>query len=244
MKKITTGYTNDVFQDEEKILVIKNNNGFNHKINYLLLKEFDFVPELISNNKEKQEWKFVEGKMLDKPTNTDLVNLASILRKVHLSDVKFPKNNLRERIKTYLIIIHDKLLNIPEIEDNWKLMNNLLAKMGHKNPIHNDVWWQNIIKGGDSKLWLVDWEYATMGDKHFDLAFYIESALLSAEQEKVFLEAYNSHDSYQAYIPQWMDRYKMFVNWFTLIWAYAQEELPFPVENLKNRITQLKIKIY
>ena len=244
MKRIETGHTNEVYRDEDKIVINKVNTGLNHRLKYSNLSEFDFVPKLLRDSDEKQEWEYIDGEILSKPSNEDLTQLAQLIRKIHKSDVKLPKNNLRERIKTYLRVIHDKYVHVPEIEDNWKLMMNLLAKMGNKNPVHNDIWWQNILKDSNNKLWLVDWEYATMGDKHFDLAYYIESALLNEEQEEVFLNAYNETEDFQAYIPQWMNRYKMFVNWLTLIWCYAQDELPFPVEGLKKRINILKKMLY
>lgn len=244
MKKIETGHTNEVFQDGNRVLIKKNNNGLNHRIKYQHLKEFDFVPELISDSQDEQEWVFIEGETLKNPNKDDLKQLAEILRKIHTSDVKFPKNNLRTRIKRYLDEIHGKFIHIPEIEDNWRLMNNLINKMGSLNPSHNDIWWENLIKDKENKIWIVDWEYATMGDKHFDLAYYIESAQLSKDDEETFLAAYNNTEDFQAYIPQWMDRYKMFVNWLTLIWATAQDKEPFPLDGIKNRINELKHILY
>jgi len=43
-----------------------------------------------------------------------------------------------------------------------------------------------------------------MGDKHFDLSFFIDSSKLDERQEKVFLEAYDSHDDYKAYFEQFI----------------------------------------
>jgi thiamine kinase-like enzyme len=38
-----------------------------------------------------------------------------------------------------------------------------------QRPCHNDLLNANFIRGGD-RLWIVDWEYAGMGDRFFDLA--------------------------------------------------------------------------
>ena len=240
MKLIKTGHTNKVYKEENKIIIEKNNNKLNHRLKYETLKEFDFVPKLLKNSKETLEWEFIDGELLAKPTKEDLMQLGLMVRKTHKSEIKLPKNNLRERVRTYLKIIHDKYLNIPEIEQNWKTMNKLITHMNNINPVHNDIWWENILKDKNNKLWLIDWEYATMGDKHFDLAFYIESSELTKEQEEIFLKSYNSLDNYNAYIPEWMNKYKMFVNWLTLLWAYSQEELPFPLDKIKQRINDIK----
>ncbi len=62
-------------------------------------------------------------------------------------------------------------------------------------PCHNDLWTSNLVLQDETeKLYICDWEYATMGDPLFELAYFIESANLSNEQEKVFLDAYGEYD--------------------------------------------------
>ena len=244
MRKIETGHTNKVFEENGEIIIQKNHTGFNHKIDYRLLSSLDFVPKLISNNENEQRWEKIEGEILEKPTYDDIVQIAKSMRKVHKSELKFPKNNLRQRANAYLKIIHEKGIHVSEIEDNWKYMMRLLSKMNNQNPSHNDIWRKNLIKDKNGKIWFVDWEYATMGDKHFDLAFYIESQYLTDDEENILLQAYNATENFQAYIPQWMDRYKLLVNWITLIWAYAQEVLPFSVEPVQKRVRELAKKLY
>lgn len=234
------GFTNkNKIIKNDNLIIKKTFTGFNHKIDYSKLKEFNFIPQLIENNKESVTWKLLKGKLLEKPNNEDLKKLAINIRKLHKSKVKFPKNNLRGRVNRYLKIIHDKNLKIFEVDNYWKEMNRLITRMNRINPCHNDIWSANIIKDNNQKIWIIDWEYATMGDKHFDLAYYIEYQKLSSKQEKIFLNAYNSLDEYNAYIEEWMDKYKLFVNWLVLIWAYAQEKMPFPVDKIKNRINFL-----
>lgn len=242
---INAGHTNKEKRIEGKnIIITKNYLGSNHRLNYKETQKFDFVPKLIKDNKIEMTWEIIKGNNLKNPNKEDLIQLAINIRKIHTSDAKLPKNNLRDRVRKYTKIVHDKYIKIPEIDENWKLMNSLITKMGALNPVHNDIWWENLIKDENGKIWIIDWEYATMGDKHFDLAFFIESSKLTKEQEKIFLDAYNETETFQAYIPQWLPRYKMFVNWLTLLWAYAQEEIPFPTEDIKKRITELKIQVY
>ncbi len=60
------------------------------------------------------------------------------MRKIHLSDVKLPNNDLSARIKAYLRVVNDKGLKIPEIHHNFTAMNKVLKNMTRLNACHND----------------------------------------------------------------------------------------------------------
>ena len=52
-------------------------------------------------------------------------------------------------------------------------------------PCHNDLLAANFIRGAE-QLWIVDWEYAGMGDRYFDLAnFAVNNELGEAERAGV-----------------------------------------------------------
>lgn len=238
---INVGHTNKTkYREGNTFVLIKEKNGFNHGIDYSVLSEFDFVPKLIEETEEKLVWEFIEGDMLSNPTDDDLRQVGKILRALHKSDVEFPRNNLRKRIQAYVKRAHELGRKWPEIEDNWREMITLMNRMGSLNPCHNDVWDQNLIKDKNGKIWLVDWEYATMGDKHYDLAFFIKSMRLNDKQRQIFLDEYNSYDDYSAYIEEWMPKYERYVAWITLCWAAAQDKLPFDVEWIKAILRETK----
>lgn len=240
MKKIAS-LTNEVYDNGETIVVKKNNDhDLNHKINYKILSEFDFVPKLIKEDREEIIWKKINGEPLESFTNDDLIEIAQKLREVHKSiDLEFPRFNLRKRVMKYIAIINDKRLKITEINDHYRSMTRLLSKMNHINPCHGDLWSQNILKDKDNKIWFIDWEYASMGDKHFDLAYFILSSKLTPEEEAVFLNTYNNVDeNYEAYSTELMPSYKRFVLWLILLWAYAQDEIPFDLTDVKKLINE------
>jgi thiamine kinase-like enzyme len=60
-------------------------------------------------------------------------------------------------------------------------------------PCHNDLLSANFIDDG-TRLWLVDWEYAGMGDPFFDLGNFAVNNELTAESEQVLLAAYGTDD--------------------------------------------------
>jgi thiamine kinase-like enzyme len=56
-------------------------------------------------------------------------------------------------------------------------------------PCHNDLLNANFIDGGSS-VRIVDWEYAGMGDRFFDLANFSINHEFEAEQDEALLESY------------------------------------------------------
>ncbi|HMJ95583.1 MAG TPA: choline/ethanolamine kinase family protein [Thermoleophilaceae bacterium] len=61
---------------------------------------------------------------------------------------------------------------------------------GHEQvPAHNDLLPANFLREGD-RMQLIDWEYAGMGDRWFDLGNFAVNNELDDDQEAVLLEAY------------------------------------------------------
>ncbi len=56
-------------------------------------------------------------------------------------------------------------------------------------PCHNDLWPPNLIDDG-TRVRIVDWEYAAMGDVYFDLANFSLHHALSDAREEALLRAY------------------------------------------------------
>jgi thiamine kinase-like enzyme len=57
-------------------------------------------------------------------------------------------------------------------------------------PAHNDLLTANFLRDGGDHIQLIDWEYAGMGDRWFDLGNFAVNNELSDEQEEQLLEAY------------------------------------------------------
>jgi thiamine kinase-like enzyme len=60
-------------------------------------------------------------------------------------------------------------------------------------PCHNDLLNANFIDDGE-RLWIVDWEYAGMGDPFFDLGNFAVNHELDDDGEETLLAAYGSDD--------------------------------------------------
>jgi thiamine kinase-like enzyme len=60
-------------------------------------------------------------------------------------------------------------------------------------PCHDDLLAANFIHDGE-RVWIVDWEYAGMGDPAFDLANYAVNNGLDEDGDRALLEAYGGGD--------------------------------------------------
>jgi thiamine kinase-like enzyme len=58
---------------------------------------------------------------------------------------------------------------------------------------HNDLLAANFVRGPD-RIWIIDWEYAGMGDPAFDLANFATANELDQDGDHALLEAYGSSD--------------------------------------------------
>ncbi|AJK51903.1 phosphotransferase [Mycoplasma capricolum subsp. capripneumoniae] len=233
--KITKGGTNVSYRIDNTFLQIKNYNNFNHQINYELLKDFDFVPKLISNDQKEIVWEYVEG---NEPV-VDLNNIKAItnqIKQLHNSNLNFPKNNLKQRVQYYRQKMVELNSGIEIIDKYANLIDDILDKMDHSTPLHNDLFPFNMIET-KNKIYFVDWEYATMGDKHFELAYLIETSNMNSECEKVFLDLYNDYDSYKLLLN------KIFVNYIVILWIRTQTSAPYNTTFFEQKIINYVTKL-
>ena len=85
-------------------------------------------------------------------------------------------------------------------------------------PCHNDLLNANFIDDGE-RLWLVDWEYAGMGDRFFDLANFAVNNGLDEEGESVLLEAYGSSDTRALTLMRFMSDFR------EAMWGVVQQAI-------------------
>jgi len=85
-------------------------------------------------------------------------------------------------------------------------------------PCHNDLLNANFIDDGD-RLWIVDWEYAGMGDPFFDLGNFAVNHELDAEGERALLEAYGSDDGDALVLMRFMSDFR------EAMWGVVQQAI-------------------
>ncbi len=85
-------------------------------------------------------------------------------------------------------------------------------------PCHNDLLAANFINDG-TQLWIVDWEYAGMGDPYFDLANFAVNNRLDEFSERRFLAAYGADDPDAFVLMRFMSDFR------EAMWGVVQEAL-------------------
>ena len=84
-------------------------------------------------------------------------------------------------------------------------------------PCHNDLLNANFIDGDRS--WIVDWEYAGMGDPFFDLGNFAVNHELDEEGERRLLRAYGSEDAAALTLMRFMSDFR------EAMWGVVQQAI-------------------
>lgn len=92
-------------------------------------------------------------------------------------------------------------------------------------PSHADLVCNNILHGSE-RVWLIDWEFSLMADRHWDLAYFSLDADLSEADEAAFLSSYaemgESPDTRR------LTLYKCLCDLVSGLWALEQQQLGNP----------------
>ncbi len=221
--EVLGGHKNETYKIENNkgnyFMKIKSFDGFNHKVDYSKVSKLDYVPTLFKETKERLYWEYLEKDELIL-NKKNLIKMAHILKELHNSNVDLPASNHKARFEQYFNEVSDKEGIPEEIHTFYEKAKAIINNFDESTPLHNDPWMNNFMLS-NNKMYLIDWEYASLGDKHFDLAFTIDGSYLSEEQEKVFLDAYGEYDKEE------LKNAKILVNYLTLIWMHRFEKLPF-----------------
>jgi len=148
--------------------------------------------------------KFIEGRPipaeeLRQPQN--LARVASILNEIHAMPSIPGVFSPFMVVRNYAKIAREHHVSFPEKFD-WLIsqMNDAEAAMMNtsrvQRPCHNDLLNGNFLFA--NKLYILDWEYAGMGDVFFDLANFSNNHELSENEDHFLLDCYFGSVSSQA----------------------------------------------
>ncbi|HET9119855.1 MAG TPA: choline/ethanolamine kinase family protein [Solirubrobacterales bacterium] len=122
------------------------------------------------------------------------------IRKVHESGADLPSSFDSFRVvEQYRDTAASRGGEIPdafdEAHEQARLIEAALSGSEHDPvPCHNDLLAGNFLRGSE-RIWVVDWEYAGMGDRYFDLANFAINNELSPAQHPDLLADYFSEDA-------------------------------------------------
>jgi thiamine kinase-like enzyme len=137
--------------------------------------------------------RYVDGEV----GNVDVDRVGAALRRLHDGPPLPGRFDSFRVVEAYLATAHEHGVAVPSAYERAKeLAGQIERRRSHAplRPCHNDLLNANFIDDG-VRLWLVDWEYAGMGDPFFDLGNFAVNHELTAESEHELLSAYGSDDA-------------------------------------------------
>jgi thiamine kinase-like enzyme len=141
--------------------------------------------------------RFVDGDILDATSVRRSGNLERVgrgVRALHESGEIDGRWSVFDDVRRNVEISRRENLPLPrDFSELLERMQQIEQVFDHVAPpdvlCHNDLQLQNFIVSGE-KLWIVDFEYAAMGNPYFDLGGVGVNAEFTDEEEREFLAAY------------------------------------------------------
>jgi thiamine kinase len=139
----------------------------------------------------------------DARSEENLARIAEVLRALHALPVpeQVQATDLRKIVCDYWATLMARGLSAqvgtPEVRERARQLVAQLEEDATLRLCHNDVHHLNLID--DGRLWLVDWEYAGIGDTYFDLASVCCYHALGDDLRRALLRAYLGYDSTAAF---------------------------------------------
>jgi thiamine kinase-like enzyme len=124
-------------------------------------------------------------------------------------------------VDAYRGIAADHGVAIPPVYDRASELAQRIEKRRRDQaprPCHNDLLNANFIDDG-RRLWIVDWEYAGMGDPFFDLGNFAVNHELDAAGEHALLESYGSAEGGALVLMRFMSDFR------EAMWGVVQQAI-------------------
>ncbi len=176
--------------------------------------------------------------------NNDFLNedlrekIVNPIRRIHDSKVSLPKmfNPLLE-VKKMAKILADLGVNYPEfdiagtIQDLEKLSQEANIPESKYTASHNDLLAENfILVQGDYEnyypepMYIIDWEYAGMAPRFYDIADMFQEILVPRPVEKSFVEHYCEGQEFDKHL-YLIDMFKPFPDIYWFLWSLIQQNI-------------------
>jgi thiamine kinase-like enzyme len=137
--------------------------------------------------------RYIEGEV----GKVDVDRVGAALRRLHDGPTFPGRFDSFRVVEAYRATAHAHGVGVPSAYERAKEIADQIERRRADAPLrpcHNDLLNANFIDDG-VRLWLVDWEYAGMGDPFFDLGNFAVNHELADESECALLSAYGSDDA-------------------------------------------------
>ena len=140
----------------------------------------------------------------------DLDRVGAALRRLHDGPTLPARFDSFRVVEAYRATAHERGIAVPSAYARAKEIADQIERRRSGTtfrPCHNDLLSANFIDDG-IRLWLVDWEYAGMGDPFFDLGNFAVNNKLGEEGENELLTAYGSDDGEALVLMRFMSDFR------------------------------------
>lgn len=174
--------------NEKKNAQIASDYGFNCSLVYCNEQTGIKLSEYINNAET------LNSRTVKLETNMKLT--AKILKQLHTSDIVFENrfNPFEETVK-YEGLCDFSTAKIfdgyHKLRERVFALQKRLDELGYEQkPCHNDLVAENLVKDGNGRLYLIDWEYSGINDPMVDVAALFLENEFSQEDEELFFSYY------------------------------------------------------
>jgi thiamine kinase-like enzyme len=150
--------------------------------------------------------RYVDGEV----GKVDLDRVGAALRRLHDGPALPARFDSFRVVEAYRATAHERGVAVPSTYARAKEIADRIERRRSGTtfrPCHNDLLSANFIDDG-TRLWLVDWEYAGMGDPFFDLGNFAVNNELGEEGENELLAAYGSDNGEALVLMRFMSDFR------------------------------------
>jgi ethanolamine kinase len=160
------------------------------------------------------------------------------VRRFHNSDIILPKVfNPRNEIVKMADLLEGLNVEYPEFDNRGtierlkKLYKKINIPESSFSPCHNDLLAENfiLVKEGyvnlyPEPLYIIDWEYAGMAPRFYDIADMFQEILVAREIEKSFVDHYCEGSEFEKNL-YLIDMFKPFPDIYWYLWSLIQQNI-------------------
>lgn len=162
-------------------------------------------------------YEYQKGIHKTKLSNLELKNLVLKIKKFHNFKIEEKPYDLKVDLENYAQKLNDKKSK-KLINDSFKSIK-ILKKYKYETVLtHHDLNPKNIIFN-KKNFKIIDWEYAGVNDRFFDLASVCIEFKLNKKEEKILLNSY--FKTKKSYYKIKLKHYKIIYNNFCKLWFKA-----------------------
>jgi len=190
------------------------------------------APNIIVQHKEGMICDWITGKhwqQAEQVRNTNIEKLAQLVATLHQQPTPNHQLDMAERLQHYYQTLNAEF-KTRQLAQQLTLVIDLVEQHLPANRLgfcHHDMNPLNFIEDEQTKLYLLDWEFAAAGHCDFDIATLFQTFEWQDSQQALFLRYYNQYYPAAKVTLEQLDVMAVVVEMMTLLWCiimYQQDK--------------------